>query len=174
MDMDIREIADRIEIPATLARYSSGLDTPGRDFSEWDLAFTPDAVFVNWNGPGSEMSAEEMKPFLAKDDPVYSHQHLLSNVLIVSLEGDKAATRAEYLHVGVHRTADPNKANFIFKGGFYEDELIRTPDGWRIVRHTINRRWDRYEVIPWPPANTTWGLTDMSLALDDATNGVKA
>lgn len=164
--MDLQEIVDRIEIPAVLTRYSAGLDKPGRDFSEWDLAFSSDAVFVNWNGPGSELSAEEMKGFLTKDDPVYSHQHLLSNIIIVSLGGDRAETRAEYLHVGVHRTPDPTQANFIFKGGYYEDEFIRTSEGWRIRRHVIHRRWDRYELIPWPPANTTWALTDMAPTSD--------
>lgn len=160
--MDLQEVMDRIEIPATLTRYSTGLDTPGRDFSVWEEAFTPDAVFVNWNGPGSELGYREMQEFLCLDDPVYSHQHLLSNIVITELTANTAKTRAEYFHVGVHRTDDPNVANFIMKGGFYEDEYIRTEAGWRITRHTINRRWDRYENVPWPPANTTWARTVMA------------
>lgn len=160
--MELREISDRLEIPSTLKRYSAGLDKPGRDFSEWHLAFTADAVFVNWNGPGSTMSAEEMKSFLTKDDPVYSSQHLLSNILITELGEATARARAEYLHVGVHRTADDSTANWIFKGGFYEDELVRTAQGWRIARHTVHRRWDRYDLVAWPPANTTWARTDMA------------
>ena len=160
--MELQEISDRLEIPSTLTRYSAGLDAPGRDFSQWDRAFTADAVFVNWNGPGSTMSAEEMKSFLTKDDPVYSSQHLLSNILITELKSDSARTRAEYLHVGVHRTVDDETANWIFKGGYYEDELVRTAQGWRIRRHTIHRRWDRYELVAWPPAHTTWARTAMA------------
>ncbi|MGI8393172.1 nuclear transport factor 2 family protein [Leucobacter sp. W1038] len=160
--VDLRELSDRIEIPSTLTRYATGLDIPGRDFSEWDKVFAADARFINWNGPGSEMSIPEMQKFLTMDDPVYSHQHLLSNVVITSLDGDRATTRAEYFHVGAHRTTSQEESNLIFKGGFYEDEFIRTPEGWRIIRHSITRRWDKYEVVPWPPANTTWARTEMA------------
>ncbi|MFA5607383.1 MAG: nuclear transport factor 2 family protein [Leucobacter sp.] len=160
--MDLREISDRIEIPATLTRYATGLDTPGRDFSHWEKAFLPDAKFVNWNGPGTELGVTEMQEFLTKDDPVYSHQHLLSNIVITELNGDRATTRAEYFHVGAHRTDIDTEANLILKGGFYIDELVRTVDGWRIARHEINRRWDRYEIVAWPPANTTWARTVMA------------
>lgn len=166
--MDLREISDRLEIPATLTRYSTGLDTPGRDFSQWKFAFTPDAVFVNWNGPGSTMNAAEMQDFLTKDDPVHSSQHLLTNIVITDLGDDTARTRSEYLHVGVHRTRDADRANWIFKGGYYEDELVRTPEGWRIARHTVHRRWDRYDAVAWPPANTTWARTDMAPSTSDA------
>lgn len=160
--MELQEMSDRLEIPAVLTRYATGLDVPGRKLEVWGEAFTADAVFVNWNGPGSELGVDEMKLFLTKDDPVYSHQHLLSNIVITSLDGDRAATRAEYIHVGLHRTESNDEARFILKGGFYEDELERTPRGWRIRRHAITRRWDRYEIVPWPPANTTWGLTALA------------
>ncbi|MGB3413322.1 MAG: nuclear transport factor 2 family protein [Microbacteriaceae bacterium] len=160
--MDIQELSDRIEIPATLTKYATGLDIPGRNFEAWKTCFTPDAVFVNWNGPDSEMPASEMIPWLTMDDPVYSHQHLLSNIVITELGENTAKTRAEYIHVGVHRTEDENTARWIMKGGFYEDEFIRTAEGWRIQKHVITRRWDKYEIIPWPPANTTWSKTQMA------------
>lgn len=160
--MELQEISDRIEIPAVLTRYATGLDVPGRAFENWDQAFTEDAVFANWNGPGSELGRVEMQAFLTKDDPVHSHQHLLSNIVITSLAGGAARTRSEYLHVGLHRTAQEHEARFILKGGFYEDELRRTEEGWRISRHVIHRRWDRYELVEWPPADTTWARTTMA------------
>jgi hypothetical protein len=160
--MNLQELIDRIEIPATLTRYATGLDVPGRNFDEWQSAFTPDAVFVNWDGAGSEHGVDAIQAFLTKDDPVYSHQHLLSNIVIVELSARHARTRAEYIHVGLHRTDSPEMANLIMKGGFYEDDLLRTPEGWRIARHTITRRWDRYELVPWPPADSTWGRTVMA------------
>jgi 3-phenylpropionate/cinnamic acid dioxygenase small subunit len=160
--MELQELQDRMEIPAVLTRYASGLDIEGRDFAQWDHAFVPDAVFVNWDGPGSERGRAEMERFLAADDPVHSHQHLLTNIVIVELGADVARTRAEYLHVGVHRTGSSEEARWIFKGGYYEDDLVRTPEGWRIARHVIHRRWDKYEIVPWPPAGTTWARTEMA------------
>ena len=71
-----------------LIRDATVLDVPGRKFDEWVRAFTTDAVFVNCNGPGSELGKDDMARFLAKDDPVHSHQHLLSNIVVVSLDGD--------------------------------------------------------------------------------------
>ena len=52
-------------------------------------------------------------------------QHLISNI-DVKLDGDAATVRAMFYNP----MKMPNGKNF-FCGGWYNHELVRTPDGWR-------------------------------------------
>jgi 3-phenylpropionate/cinnamic acid dioxygenase small subunit len=130
MPLSLEEISDRMEIYDTLVRYSYGLDH--RRWEEWDAAFLPDAV-LDFSAVGlARHSPAELREIFSRSDATrISGQHLLSNIRI-RLDGDTAATHAEYSLVTLARTDRPGRARRITGGGWYEDDLVRTAVGWRI------------------------------------------
>ncbi len=167
-EKNLQELWDRMKIAEALYTYPAALDERGQQhgererFAAFDEGFTRDAVFVDYLEPGSEISRNEFINLLTRNwsENAGIHrnitgQHLLSNIRI-SIDGDMAKTRAEYISISVRPMADsenfPGRALMVVRGGFYEDDLIRTPDGWRIVRHKINKRWDTTQEALWPLA----------------------
>ena len=70
--------------------------------------------------------------------PLDSSQHLIGNHQ-VRIDGDRATCRC-YLQAQHVRQAAPGGPNFIF-AGTYEDEIERTPAGWRIRRRVLSNIW---------------------------------
>ena len=65
-------------------------------------------------------------------------QHMVSTHQ-VALDGDAATCRC-YLHAQHVREIDGREAQFIV-GGRYDDELVRSPAGWRITRRVLTVIW---------------------------------
>ena len=126
-----REIEDRLAIRDVLEAYAFGLDE--RDFAAVQGAFTDDAALDytalgGWSGTPAEVIPrieETLKTF-----PVC--QHHLTNCRI-RVSGD-TATANTYLW---NPLAMEGGANMLFVGARYDDELVRTDDGWRISRRTL-------------------------------------
>jgi hypothetical protein len=150
LTLSLQEISDRLEIQDTITRYSHGLDQ--RLWDQWDLAFTPDAV-IDFSPVGltehTPASAREL--FTAGDPTRISGQHLLTNTLI-TLDGDRATARSEFSMFTMARAEEPDHAVLVQGGGWYEDELARTGDGWRMTRRAAFTKWHKAETIPWRPA----------------------
>jgi hypothetical protein len=146
--LSIEEISDRIEISDDVTRYSYGLDQ--RKWSEWDLAFSPDAVidFALW-GIEPCSPAELQKRFRANDTRRISGQHLLSNQ-VVWLDGDAARSHVEYNLTTLTRSDTEGFADRNRGGGYYEDQLTRTSAGWRIRYRRGIGKWHVQDQIPWP------------------------
>jgi hypothetical protein len=147
MTLSIQEISDRLEITDAIVRYSHGLDR--RLWEEWDRAFTNDAIidftaFGLFSGPTHEFR----KLFTGNDASRISGQHLVSNLLI-SLDGDRATAYAEFSLVTLSKVDSPGKARRARAGGWYEDELVRTPDGWRIRVRRGFPKSSEVDEIPW-------------------------
>jgi SnoaL-like domain len=147
MALSLQDISDRLEITDAVTRYSYGLDQ--RRWQEWDRAFTADAIidFSFW-GLEPASPADFRKLFSANDSTRISGQHLLSNQLIW-LEGDTARTHAEFNLTTLSRSEEPGLAHRVRGGGYYEDELVRTADGWRIRLHRGIGKWTHQDEIPW-------------------------
>src|SRR5581483_2694029 len=58
-------------------------------------------------------------------------QHLITNE-VVELDGDRGRARCYFQAQHVYRGAEGGDHYLV--GGTYEDELVRTPEGWRIRR----------------------------------------
>jgi hypothetical protein len=71
-------------------------------------------------------------------EPLDSSQHMISNHQ-VDIEGDVAHTRC-YLHAQHTKAGTPGGDNLTL-GGFYTDEIVRTPDGWRIRKRALRILW---------------------------------
>jgi 3-phenylpropionate/cinnamic acid dioxygenase small subunit len=149
MTLTLQEISDRMEITDAITRYSYGLDH--RQWDEWDLAFSPDAV-VDFSRVGMEREytpAELREIFSAGDPNRISGQHLITNIMIW-LDGDTARARADFSLNTLGKSDTEGMARFAHGGGWYTDELVRTADGWRIARRSADMKWMRVGEIPWP------------------------
>ena len=127
--MTLQEIADRIEIDDLLTRYATALDT-----KDWDLyanCFTPDASIDYSSSGGIKGKLPEVKAWLAQIMPTFPMtQHLVANRVIV-VQGDTATCRS-YLFNPMGLPDDTNGLLLFFEGGYYNDKLVHTPEGWRI------------------------------------------
>ena len=129
-------LLDRQDVVDVAVRYATALDT-----RDWDLlrtCFVPDAVAV-YEGLG------RCDGYGAIEDvcrtaltPLDASQHMIGN-FAVTVDG-AAARMSCYLQAQhVRRTADGGP-NFMMAGR-YDDELVRTAEGWRISRREFSVTW---------------------------------
>jgi hypothetical protein len=144
--------SDRDELIELLARYASIPDT--RDFDELPKSVFTDRVIVDFEslgvGPPVEVDRDafigQLRAFFA--DWQATH-HSITNHR-VRVDGDVASIRA---HVRAehwpHAEDAPHDRERWLVVGFYDDEAVRTPHGWRLckVRLTVS-----YEERPEPAA----------------------
>jgi hypothetical protein len=121
---------DRHAIIDILNQYATCLDA--RDWDGLDAVFHQDAVgHYGVVIEGRPAIVASIRGFL---DGCGATQHLLGNHE-VDIDGDHArcATKARVIHIGAGERAALTPYEAI---GVYRDQLVRTPDGWRIMhRH---------------------------------------
>jgi SnoaL-like domain len=139
MALTLEEISDRLEIQDTLLAYSTALDVPGRRWDQWYKCFTEDAV-CEYPGIGAKSPAELQDMFSLNDAVRLTTQHLFLNI-VISLDGDSATSRSECSYAAVNRGEKPEKNTLRLAGLFFNDELARTPEGWRITHRVATSRW---------------------------------
>jgi hypothetical protein len=128
--MDVKEIADRIEIDELLTRYATAVD--GKDWRLYESCFTPDAFIDYTSAGGIKGSVREVSDWLAKVMPVFAMtQHLVTNRSI-TLHGDMATGRS-YFFNPLGLADGRGGVTLYFDGGYYNDKLVRTEQGWRIA-----------------------------------------
>jgi SnoaL-like domain len=127
-------LEDRQAIVDLLVDYCWALDS--RQFADLNNIFHPQATaYLGTERPSRESIIEKITTSLS---PLEASQHLIANHKIV-ITGDEAISRC-YLHSQHVRHNDVGGPNYII-GGRYEDELIRTTQGWRILRRVLHRDW---------------------------------
>jgi 3-phenylpropionate/cinnamic acid dioxygenase small subunit len=134
----LQELTDKQEIVELLYTYAAGLDS--RDWELLGSVFVEDGVADYTHLELGVNTGREAIVGLCRDTLVNfdATQHLIGNPLVV-LAGDRATARCSFQ--AQHRLVGaPGGDNFIV-AGTYEDELVRTPDGWRIARRTLIPSW---------------------------------
>jgi hypothetical protein len=127
---------DREAVVAVLDRYATACDT--RDWPLLEEVFTTDAI----GDYGGEFHLEGVAALTALVRGMLGGcgptQHLLGNYG-VAITGDKATAtcKVRAFHVGAGELATQTYEVF----GSYDDELVRTPGGWR-----ISHRWMRVDI----------------------------
>ena len=122
---------DRFAVIETLDRYAVALDT--RDWPLLDRVFTADATgdFGGYRCASRDDIRALIQRMLGGCGPT---QHMLG-VYRIAITGDEAkstcAIRAH--HVGLGAEAELQYECF----GEYRDELVRTPEGWRIRQRAM-------------------------------------
>ena len=129
-EMSIREISDRIRINDLLIRYTVAIDT--KDWELLDTVFTPDAKVDYTTSGGIKGSYPEVRAWLAEVLALFEMtQHLISNS-VVRIDGDTAAARTMVFNP-MGRDDGKGGLELFYVGAWYEDKLVRTPEGWRIA-----------------------------------------
>jgi hypothetical protein len=127
-------LVDRAAIIDLTHIYCWALDT--KDWSLLDQVFIEDArAFLIEDLVGREAIKERIDGALKHMDRT---QHVVFNHQI-RVDGDRALCRC-YLQAQHVRKAAHGGPNFMI-GGRYEDELIRTDDGWRISFRRLVAIW---------------------------------
>lgn len=122
--------------------YAYGIDT--RDWRLYRSIFT-DRIhmdFSSYNGaPGAAMPADD---WVANCKVLFTGldatQHSMSNPLL-DVDGDRARCRM-YMQAEHFLQTDQGSGDFAL-GGYYDDALVRTADGWKIEAVTLHVLWSR-------------------------------
>jgi len=118
---------DRDEIADVLVRYATGIDR--RDWPLFRTVFTDDCE-LDYGEVGSWKGADAVTEFMQQAHSMAGHtMHRLTNQ-VITVAGDKAESRTYVSGVNA--------------AGFYDDELVRGDDGWRVAR----RRFIQVRVAP--------------------------
>jgi len=123
---------DRQEISDLLVRYATGIDR--RDWPLFRTVFTDDCE-LDYGQIGTWTGVDAVTDFMEQAHAAAGYtMHRLTNQ-VITIDGDKATTRT-YID-GVIMLSD-NQAG-VNALGFYDDEIVRTADGWRIARRRFTQ-----------------------------------
>jgi uncharacterized protein (TIGR02246 family) len=120
----LERVLDHLAIRELTARYNRAFDDVDSD--AWADTFTPDGVMEYGGTPVSGRDA------LVKMSQAtgYGFVHITTDP-IIEVDGDRGTQRCTVIIANRSRTRDQVG---IAMTGRYEDELVRTPDGWRFKR----------------------------------------
>ena len=121
---------DRDEISDVLIRYATGIDR--KDWPLLRTVFTEDCVLDygevgTWNGVDAVAEFMEQAHAMAGQT-----MHRLTNQ-VITVDGDKAQSRTyvdALIMVG-------DTGSGVNAAGFYDDDLVRTADGWRVAQRNF-------------------------------------
>lgn len=136
--LSLEEISDRLEIQQLLVDYSTAIDN--RRFDDLDTVFTEDA-YIDYRAMGGiDGRYPEVKAWLAEVLPNFpAYSHMLGN-LSITFSGDTASSRVICFNPMV---LDGDQKQVLFCGLWYDDEFLRTPQGWRLTRRVETKCFDK-------------------------------
>jgi SnoaL-like domain len=137
--LSLEEISDRLEIQKLLIDYSEAIDR--RCFDELDAVFVPDA-YIDYRATGGiDGSYPQIKTWLAEVLPTYFDvtSHMLG-LPSLHIAGDRATGRTFCFNPMVLKGEKPAVMQV---GVWYEDEFVRTPEGWRMSRRVEAKCFDK-------------------------------
>jgi 3-phenylpropionate/cinnamic acid dioxygenase small subunit len=133
----VSEREDRQDISEVLLRYATGIDR--RDWPLFRTVFTDDCQ-LNYGEVGSWTGGDAVTEFMKQAHAMAGHtMHRLTNQ-VITVDGDQAQSRT-YVDALIMVGEDNSGVN---AAGFYDDELVRTPDGWRVA----SRQFVQVRVAP--------------------------
>jgi hypothetical protein len=149
----MQAVADRLDIQDLMSRYSTAVDA-----KRWDLleqVFVPGSIIDFRGNGGPELPYPEVVDYLRESLAGFAGcQHYVTNHMI-ELDGDRARCRI-YVFTYLASIVDGDEVLFA-DGGWYDDDLVRTPGGWRIEKRVSGLVWIDG---PWPvgiPRPEWWG-----------------
>ena len=138
--MDLRTLADRLEIDDLLTTYTRAIDTGAWD--RLDAVFTPDAEIDYASTGGIAAGYPEVKAWLAQNLPMFPRRQHVLGQKEVELAGAHARVTAYFLNPMVLPRPDGSELLWEF-GGLYHHDLVRTGAGWRSRRLVEELCWKR-------------------------------
>ena len=123
---------DRQEISDLLVRYATGIDR--RDWPLFRTVFT-EGCELDYGEIGVWKGVDAVTDFMEQAHAMAGHtMHRLTNQ-VITIEGDKATTRT-YIDGVIMFGVNQAGVNAL---GFYDDEIVRTAEGWRIARRRFTQ-----------------------------------
>ncbi|HEV2311364.1 MAG TPA: nuclear transport factor 2 family protein [Acidimicrobiia bacterium] len=119
MTNDPGRVSDLVEIGALCSRYMLLCSQFVQD--RWLEVFAPDG---SYNAFGTEYTLERF-PALLEAAP---RGQFIGNPPVVEFDGDRATGKQHFLFV--------DQQSHAMRLGWYNDEYVRTADGWRIARRS--------------------------------------
>lgn len=129
----VRERDDRQDISDLLVRYATGIDR--RDWALFRTVFTDDCE-LDYGEIGAWTGVDAVTNFMEQVHAMAGHTlHRLSNQ-VITLDGDRATARTyvDALIMAGDNTSGVAGVAGVNGIGFYDDEVVRIQDGWRIAR----------------------------------------
>jgi SnoaL-like protein len=139
----IQYLFDRIEIQDKVALYGLGQDLhqadggDGNVLAQWGELFTPDAKIDATDAGAGVFELDEYAELMRGKDLVggteglglsfNAWQHIEGHAT-VTIDGDTAHSIAPHMHTHANRDGSSNT----FAVGYWHDDWVRTPAGWRI------------------------------------------
>jgi 3-phenylpropionate/cinnamic acid dioxygenase small subunit len=118
---------DRQDISDLLVRYATGIDR--KDWPLFRTVFTGDCE-LDYGEIGTWNGVDAVAEFMEKAHAMAGHtMHRITNQAI-SIDGDNAVARS-YIDGLIMAADNTSGVNAI---GYYDDEIVRTNEGWRIAR----------------------------------------
>ncbi len=129
--------------------YATAIDQ--RRFEDLDAIFTPDA-YIDYRAMGGiDGLFPQVKAWLAEVLPNFpAYYHLVGN-FDIRLDGDTAAGRTmcfnpmQFPGPGGQQRSDSGeqRGRVLFCALWYDDEFVRTADGWRMTRRVETKCLDK-------------------------------
>jgi hypothetical protein len=140
---------DYIQIQQLAAKYAYALDSGADNGYVYANLFMPDGVFIRGESNGSErVQGRESLAFLARDTPARRRTPLTVGHFIVNHVIEPSPSGASgKAYLASMTFGNEGQNGSIVLGGHYEDEYVRTIDGWRFN----TRRFFESRTSP-PPA----------------------
>jgi len=139
-ELDIQTLLDRAAISDVIHDYAAGLD-----MKDWKLLRTcfADDFEADFTAalPGDvcrdpDEWVDILRSVLSK---IEGTQHIITNH-VHDISGDRSKSSAYIQSQHVRRAADGSEEHFIF-AGFYDYDMVRTPQGWKFGRYAIRPCW---------------------------------
>ncbi|MDD7813079.1 nuclear transport factor 2 family protein [Mycobacterium sp. CSUR Q5927] len=128
------QAAAKADITEVLLRYATAIDT--KDWELFRTCFTDD-VDADYGEIGHWPDVDSITAFMATVHEAMSDtKHMLHN-MVIDVSDAGHATAVTYVHTVQALAADPQQ--WVDAVGQYRDELVLTPDGWRIARRCFTR-----------------------------------
>jgi hypothetical protein len=139
--LSLEEISDRLEIQQLLVAYSTAIDT--RRFDDLDQVFTPDA-YIDYRAMGGiDGQFPDVKKWLSEILPNFpAYSHLIGN-FDVRVTRDATGDTAKSRILCFNPMVLGDDGQVLFCGLWYDDEFVRTADGWRMTRRVETKCFDR-------------------------------
>ncbi len=134
--LSLADISDRIQIQDLLTRYALAIDT--KDWALLDTCFAPGAQIDYTSTGGEKGPYTKVRHWLEKAlAPFAVTVHHIGNTS-VELDGDRARART-YLWNPMGFQKPDGALHWFTVSAHYVDELVRTPEGWRIQQRVQER-----------------------------------
>ncbi len=140
--LSLEDMSDRFLIQDLITEEAAAIDE--RDWDRWEETYMADAK-IDWSGNGGAKGGPKVIRAWASavlseaNFPYPQYQHYCTNFRI-RVSGDSATSR--HLQIIPISVLSPGGGRQIaFSGIWFEDELVRSPDGWKIAARQEFRAW---------------------------------